>query len=201
MEKICVKSDELKSKIYIGLVHYPVYNKAGETITSGITNLDVHDLSRSALTFEVHKFYIIHPNDRQKEIFEQILGFWKTEMASFYNQHRVEALSVISFSKSIEDTIEEIRNQEKIDPIIVTTTARHRDNQISFRETRKLAENSERPILLLFGTGNGLHEITHEQADFVLTPIQNKAKYNHLSVRSAVAIVLDRLFSEEYKEE
>ena len=186
-----------KTNVYLGLVHYPVYNKAGETITSGITNLDLHDISRSAMTYDIQRFFIIHPNDRQKEIFEHILAFWKTDIAAIYNQHRVDALSVIGFSKSINDTINFIKNQENNEPIIVTTTARHLDNQVSFEKIKKMIEIAERPILLLFGTGNGLHDDTHKQADFVLNSIKQKANYNHLSVRSAVAIVLDRLFSEE----
>ena len=189
------------ANIYIGLVHYPVYNKAGETITSGITNLDVHDIARTSLTYGIKKYFLIHPNERQKEIFDHILKFWKTEIAAFYNQHRVDALSVISFSKTIEHTLEIIKNQESNDPIVITTTARFRKNQISFNETRKLIQNTERPVLILFGTGNGLHEETHEDADHILVPIQAKTNYNHLSVRSAVAIALDRLLAEEYKEE
>ena len=187
--------------IYLGLVHHPVYNKIGETITSGITNLDLHDISRSGMTYGVKNFFIIHPNDRQKEIFNHILSFWKTEIASFYNPHRVDALSIIDFSKTIEETINKIKNQEKNEPLIITTTANLRDNQISFNETRKLIHNTERPVLLLFGTGNGLSDDIHQQADYTLVPIRAATNYNHLSVRSAVAIVLDRLFSEEYKEE
>jgi len=187
--------------IYIGLMHFPVYNKAGETITSGITNLDIHDISRSAMTFDVKKFYLIHPNERQREIFERILSFWKTEIAAFYNCHRVEALSVICFSRSLIDTVNMIKYQEKNDPIIISTTAKLREKQISFDFARKLIYDTERPVLLLFGTGNGLHEEIHMQADYVLMPVRAKAKYNHLSVRSAIAIVMDRLLSDEYKEE
>ncbi len=189
------------TNIYIGLVHYPVYNKAGEIITSGITNLDVHDISRSALSYNVKQYFLIHPNERQKEIFNHILGFWKTEIAAFYNQHRVDALSVISFAKSIDESVNLIKNQENNCPIIITTTAQIIANQVKFLDVKKLIQNNQRPIFILFGTGNGLCEEIHQKADFVLEPIQARAKYNHLSVRSAVAIVLDRLLSEEYKEE
>ncbi|MCK9328590.1 MAG: RNA methyltransferase [Candidatus Cloacimonetes bacterium] len=189
------------TNIYIGLVHYPVYNKAGEVITSGITNLDVHDISRSALSYNVKNYFLIHPNQRQKEIFNQILGFWKTEMAAFYNQHRVDALSVIKFAKSIDESVNLIKNQENNHPIIITTTAQTKENQISFYNLKELIKSSQRPIYLLFGTGNGLCEEILNSSDYILSPIQAKSKYNHLSVRSAVAIVLDRLLSEEYKEE
>ena len=189
------------TNLYLGLVHYPVYNKADETITSGITNLDVHDISRSCLTYSVKKYYLIHPNQRQKEIFERLLSFWKSDVAAFYNPHRVDALTVINFAETIKDTIKLINNQEGDDPIIITTTARHRQDQTSYEYAKKLIDTSERPILLLFGTGNGLHDTIHDMADYVLVPIQATAKYNFLSVRSAVAIILDRLLSEEYREE
>jgi hypothetical protein len=188
-------------RIYLGLVHSPVYNKSNEVITSGITNLDVHDISRSAMTYGVKSFFLIHPNERQKEIFEHILRFWKSDVGCFFNPHRVDALSIINFSDSIEMTIDLIRKQEGSDPIIITTTARRRDNQKSFLQTSDIIELSDRPVLILFGTGNGLHESVHETADFVLVPIQATSGYNHLSVRSAVAIVLDRLLSVKYKEE
>ena len=190
-----------KKSIYMGIVHYPVLNKTGETITSGITNLDVHDCSRSALTFGIKKFFLIHPNERQKEIFENILDFWKTELAAFYNKHRVAALKIINFTKTIDDTVNLIKNQEGHDPIIITTTAASYDGQIAFSDMKKMINSSKRPILLLFGTGNGLHKSVHHSADYTLVPIKGIGKYNHLSVRSAVAIVLDRLLSDEYKEE
>jgi len=163
--------------------------------------MDVHDISRSCLTYGVKKYFLIHPNQRQREIFERLLSFWKTDIAAFYNQHRVDALTVIDFAISIEETTQLINNQEGNDPIIITTTARHRQDQIGFEFTKRLIETTERPILLLFGTGNGLHDSIHEMADHVLIPIQATAKYNFLSVRSAVAIILDRLLSEEYREE
>ena len=47
----------------------------------------------------------------------------------------------------------------------------------------------EAPYLILFGTGWGL---TSE----ILEPIRGKTKYNHLCVRSAVSIILDRLLGE-----
>ncbi len=188
------------SKIYLGLVHYPVNNREGDIITSSITNLDIHDISRSAITFGVNKFFIIHPNERQKEIFTKIVSFWKTDLAKYYNKDRVEALTVIDFLPSIEDSIKKVKNQDGRDPIVITTTAAKMDGQLSFSQSKRLFKE-ERSILLLFGTGNGLTKEVHQKADFILEPIIGPTLYNHLSVRSAVAIVLDRLTSDKYKEE
>lgn len=46
-----------KSKVYIALLHYPVYNKKMEVITTSITNLDIHDIARVARTYEVDGFF------------------------------------------------------------------------------------------------------------------------------------------------
>jgi hypothetical protein len=51
----------------------------------------------------------------------------------------------------------------------------------------------EKPVLLLFGTGWGLSPEIIQSVDFMLQPIQGPTHYNHLSVRSAVAILLYEL--------
>jgi hypothetical protein len=43
------------------------------------------------------------------------------------------------------------------------------------------------------GTGWGVTETILAQADHALEPIQGGTDYNHLSVRSAAAIILDRV--------
>ena len=50
--------------------------------------------------------------------------------------------------------------------------------------------------LLLFGTGWGLTEEVMNSSKYILEPIRGNTKYNHLSVRSAVSIILDRLLGE-----
>jgi hypothetical protein len=52
---------------------------------------------------------------------------------------------------------------------------------------------SDRPYLLALGTAWGLSEDFIAEADHVLDPILGDTDYNHLSVRSAAAIMLDRL--------
>ncbi len=49
-------------------------------------------------------------------------------------------------------------------------------------------------MLLIFGTGWGLAPAVVAEADALLEPIRSAVgDYNHLSVRSACAIALDRL--------
>lgn len=185
----------MKPNVYVGLVHHPVYNKFRKVVTTSITNLDIHDISRTCLTFDVKIFFIINPIQTQKQMLNRVLKFWKSEIANEYNPDRVNALSIIKYAESIESSIQKIKKQEEVDPIIITTTAVKQKNQLKFEEYFKLKIN--KPILLLFGTGNGLTDKVHNLADYILEPIYGVQNYNHLSVRSAAAIVLDRLYSEK----
>ena len=182
----------MQSNIYLGLVHHPVYNKFGDVVTTSITNLDIHDIARSCKTFGLKKFFIINPLNTQELLLNRILKFWKSDIALEYNSDRVQALSLIEYAVDIETAVKKISLQED-DCLVVSTTAARLKQQISIYDLRKFKS----PVLLLFGTGNGLTKEIHEQADHVLKPIEGKENYNHLSVRSAVAIVLDRLSSEK----
>jgi hypothetical protein len=48
-------------KKYLGLVHHPIKNKRGDVVTTSVTNLDIHDIARSARTFGFDGYYIITP--------------------------------------------------------------------------------------------------------------------------------------------
>ena len=183
----------MSNNLYVGLVHFPVYNKFDEVVTTSITNLDIHDISRSCRTFGVRRFFVINPLETQKKLLERILEFWDSKIAKFYNPYRADALSLIEYADTIESAVESIKKQEEDSPIIITTTAAKLNTQISYKECYKIYN----PILLLFGTGNGLTSKVHKLADYILKPIEGVGNYNHLSVRSAAAIVLDRLTSEK----
>ncbi len=186
-----------KSKFFLGLVHNPVYNKFNEIVTTSITNLDVHDISRSCLTFGVENYFLINRLESQQELYRKINKFWQSEIALKYNSDRVEALSIIRYALTIDEAIKKIEIQEKVCPLVVSTTAVKMNDQIEFGLLKSIINENEKPVLLLFGTGNGLTNEVHDKADFVLMPIYGESNYNHLSVRSAVAIILDRLISEK----
>jgi hypothetical protein len=181
-----------KNNLYVGLVHYPVYNKFNEIVTTSITNLDIHDISRSCKTFGVARFYVINPYPTQQKILNRILKFWESEIAGKYNSDRVNALNLVFYADSIESATQQIKIQEEECPAIITTTAAQMDKQISFQNAYQI----KGPIFLLFGTGNGLTREVHDMADHILEPVKGD-NYNHLSVRSAAAIVLDRLSSDK----
>ena len=185
-------------KLYLGLVHHPIKNKLGELVTTSVTNLDIHDISRSCRTFGVKKYFIITPFEAQKQLVDSILGHWEQDHANAYNPDRQDALAIARAVDSIETAIAQITEIEGKRPLIAVTGANFETFDGDVKELTKKLEVLNMPCFLLFGTGWGLHPIALEKAEFKLSPIisKNSDGYNHLSVRSAVAIYLDRLFGE-----
>jgi hypothetical protein len=180
---------------YIGLVHGPVKAKDGQEITTSVTNLDIHDISRSARTFGFKRYFIVTPIKNQQQMVNKILGFWKTDTGLIYNPDRKDALAEAQVIDSIEDAIAEITRIEGKKPCVVVTGANFEKDDGDEKELFRKINLDGNPMFLLFGTGWGLTAPVVEQADFRLKPIFGIANdgYNHLSVRSAVAIYCDRL--------
>ena len=176
----------------IALIHYPVINKTGETIGSAVTNLDLHDIARAARTFGVDHYYIVTPYSDQQTLVQEILDHWQTGYGATYNPARKSALDRVKIAASLDEVITQVTEQRAQKPLLLTTSARVQKNSISYRETRRRIATGE-PILLLFGTAHGLAPELKETADYTLPPIESTTGYNHLSVRSAVSIILDRL--------
>src|SRR5690606_33498348 len=93
---------------YIGLVHGPVRAKDGKEITTSVTNLDIHDISRSARTFGFQHYFLITPIKNQQQMVNKILGFWESDSGLIYNPDRKNALAEAQVLDSIEMAIEEI---------------------------------------------------------------------------------------------
>jgi len=183
-------------RLYLGLVHYPIKNKLGELVTTSVTNLDIHDISRSCRTFGVKNYFIITPFKAQQELVASILGHWEQDQANAYNPDRQDALAIAKCVESIDYAIKEITKIEGVAPLIAVTGANFESIDGDVLQLTKKLESGNMPCFLLFGTGWGLHPMALEKADFKLSPIisKNSDGYNHLSVRSAVAIYLDRFF-------
>lgn len=185
-------------KLYLGLVHHPIKNKLGELVTTSVTNLDIHDISRSCRTFGVKKYFIITPFMAQTELVQEILGHWEQDHANAFNPDRQDALSIARVVDSIDTAVSQITEIEGKRPLIAVTGANFETFDGDVKELTKKMEVLNMPCFLLFGTGWGLHQLALDKAEFKLSPIisKNSDGYNHLSVRSAVAIYLDRLFGE-----
>jgi len=169
----------------IALLHYPCMDKNGEEVTTAITNLDLHDLARVCLTYGIDKLYIVHPYQVQRDFAEKIMAHWRTGYGGRYNPLRKKAFEVIRLAESID----EIKADDN--PLIVVTSARGLNNAISWADLKNWVNKDN--ICLVFGTGWGLADRFLEKADAVVEPIDAGTGYNHLSVRSAVSIAIDRL--------
>ena len=178
--------------LYLALIHYPVVDKRGDIIASALTNLDLHDISRAAKTYGVKTFYVVTPLSDQKVLAKKIISHWTEGAGAVYNPARRSALELIKIRDSVLDVAEDIRKVENSSPKTVTTSARRYPASIGFAEFREILK-SDTPHLLYFGTAWGLADSFITEADFVLEPITGTTGYNHLSVRSAAAIILDRL--------
>ncbi len=179
--------------LYIGLVHYPVLSREGRVSATAITGLDIHDLARSARTYDVKAYYVITPLLSQRQIAERIKRYW-LELKEDDPTHRAEALQLVTVVASLEDSLTRVFAEEGIKPLLIGTSARRLlREQISYEELRRRIEQDREPVYILFGTGWGLADEIIERVDYLLPPIWGPGEYNHLSVRAAAAIILDRL--------
>jgi len=181
--------------LYLGLVHYPIRNKNDELVTTSVTNMDIHDISRSCRTFGVKQYHIITPLEAQHQLLEKILGHWEEDKNGAYNPDRQDALAVARLSRSIENSLSIIEQTEGQKPKVYVTGANFEGYDIKASAVKEQVVIDKCPIFLIFGTGWGLHSQALELADYYVEPIfgQSEDGYNHLSVRSAVAIYLDRI--------
>lgn len=182
----------LGGQVEVALVHYPVANKNGETIGSAVTNLDIHDIARAGRTFGVATYYIVTPYEDQQQLVAEILDHWLTGRGSVYNENRKAALSLVRICESLEALSAQVEAEGVGRPTVLATCARPQPNTVSYEAVRQRLAAGER-FLLLFGTGWGLTPAVMATVDATLPPITGATAYNHLSVRSAAAIVLDRL--------
>ena len=179
-------------RVAIALVHHPVFDGQGSIVTTAVTNLDVHDLARSARTYGCSDYFVVHPIAAQRELVERIREHWTDGSSGKRIPDRREALTVLRIVDSLEAAIAALGGRDSVD--VWVTAARRLGNTLSFADARTRIEGEGRPVLVVFGTGWGLAPAVVESADALLEPIRPvHGDYNHLSVRAACAIALDRL--------
>ena len=182
-------------RVAIALVHYPVLDGQGAIVTTAVTNLDVHDLARSARTYGVSDYFIVHPIAAQRELVERIRAHWTDGSSGRRIPDRREALTVLRIEESLDDAIGKLGGPDAVE--VWVTAARNVGPAISFADARSRLNAEGRTVLILFGTGWGLAAAVVESAHAVLEPILPlQGEYNHLSVRAACAIALDRLLGQ-----
>jgi hypothetical protein len=179
--------------LYIALLHYPVYNKAGKVVTTAIANMDIHDIARLAKTYGLCGFYVINPIPTQRSLAQEIIDHWREGYGATYNKSRKEAFDLVSLKVSLDEVTKEIEKLSGHPPKTIVTSANFNEGYLTFTSLRKMLKSNNLPYLLIFGTGSGIADEVIQNADYRLEAIKGDGGYNHLAVRSAVAIILDRV--------
>ncbi|HEX2385643.1 MAG TPA: tRNA (guanosine(37)-N1)-methyltransferase TrmD [Candidatus Binatia bacterium] len=181
------------AKLYIALLHHPVYDKNHEIVTTAVTNMDVHDIARAARTYGLKGFYVVTPVKALQKLSLKIIAHWETGYGAEYNETRKEALALARVTDTLDDTIIDIERECGEKPRLIVTSARKGDRRSPFTRMRNMLSRETAPFLILLGTGWGLTDEVLARSDYIVEPIEGDSDYNHLSVRSAAAIILDRL--------
>lgn len=178
---------------YLTLMHSQVLIKGKGVGHTSIASLDIHDIARTSKTFDIKQFFLVSQLVDQRNILASFLKFWHSREGKNYNQSRYDAVALVNAEENLTKVVKRIEEQEGKKPIIIATSAQQHGNteQIDYYSQGRIWQQ-ERPVLFLFGTGQGLADEVLDQCDYILAPIQGMSDYNHLSVRAAVAIILDR---------
>ncbi|MBL9016385.1 MAG: tRNA (guanosine(37)-N1)-methyltransferase TrmD [Myxococcales bacterium] len=189
-------------RTHLALVHHPVFDRTGKIVTTSLTNFDIHDLARSSMTYGLAAYHLVTPVTSQREKAEHIAKLWLDETdlprKPPASGSRAGALARVRTADSIETVIAELTAEYGTAPLVVATSARAESFPGVPRRTPEelVAEAAVRPepLLVLLGTGWGLADHLIPSVSRLLAPIEGRSDWNHLSVRSAGAILLDRLF-------
>lgn len=179
----------MTARLAIALVHHPVLDAQGGIVTSTLTNIDVHDLSRSARTYGCSDFFVVHPIEAQRTLCSRIVEHWTTGSSAKRIPDRKDALALVR----IVDTLADAKSALGANTRVWVTAAREIGTTLSWPDASASLKTDDRPVVLVFGTSWGLAPEVTSAADAVLAPIDGGSGWNHLSVRAACAIALDRL--------
>ena len=178
--------------LYVALVHYPVTNKRGKVVGSALTTMDLHDIARACKTFGVRGFFVVTPYEDQAVLADQVIRHWTKGVGKELNPHRKMALELITLSESLDEAVKMVETGNRMPAVTVATSARDLEETVTPKELKE-TPMGQTPHILVFGTAWGLTDEVIEACDLRLAPIKGAGDYNHLSVRSAVSIYLDRL--------
>lgn len=182
--------------IYVALVHHPVRNRHGDTVATAVTNLDIHDLARAARTYSVRGTLIVTPIEQQRSLVRRIVGHWVEGEGASHNPIRAQAFQGVDVAVDVDEASRIVEEQTGAHPAWVATGANLDTHITDYSALRRRISSEEGALLLLFGTGWGLTDSILSRCHLRLPAIRalpGRDGYNHLSVRSAVSIILDRL--------
>lgn len=183
------------NNLYVALIHYPVMNKKAQTVGSALTTIDLHDIARASITFGVQGFHVITPYEDQARLAEEVMDHWTKGVGGTINPDRKAALELVRVTQSFDETISLIKKERNEPVVTIATSAKKTEGSITTNKLRQELKNNASHVLI-FGTAWGLAGELIDKCDYILDPIYGKKGYNHLSVRSAASIYLDRIIND-----
>ena len=181
-----------RNQIHLALRHDGVTDRNGRPINSSVTQVDVHDFCRLTLTYGLAGFHCVTPLPAQHQITQNIIGFWRSDVGKRYNPDREQALTRLQLHQSFDELETALTTDAGEKPLFLGTSARPQRKSFDFDQVYNTISGSGRQVVIQFGTAWGLSEAQLNRCDWVLPPINGYDGYNHLSVRCAAAILLDR---------
>ncbi|MDQ6997536.1 MAG: RNA methyltransferase [Mariprofundus sp.] len=172
------------SEIAVALLHYPILNRHGETSTTAITSIDVHDFARTCAFYDVGPVYFVHPAAGMHALLGDMTNYYLSGAGGERNPARKTMLQAVRCVYSLQEILDEDDYQ------LWYTSAT--PPEVNCIDPSKLLELGGKH-LIVFGTGWGLDLKNLPEENGWLSPIEGVGKVRHLSVRGALAIYLDRL--------
>ncbi len=182
----------LGRNLFVALVHFPVLDREGKETCTSLTNLDIHDIARLCATYGLGGYFVCTPLEDQQVLAQELVEHWTTGEGKKTNPDRARALAEVNIVASLAAACLEIENTCGMVPWMVATSAR--EGHFSVQDLRQLLKNE--PVLLVLGTGHGLAPDVLAACKGTLRSLRFLDSYNHLAVRSAAAIIVDRILGD-----
>lgn len=180
------------------LVHHPVMLDAKNSGVSSLTNFDIHDIARISCSYAMGPFYVVTPLEEQQRLLSEILRHWTDGPGGRGNPDRAKALRLVRPALSLDAAMTDLERQTGRRPRLVVSSAvwpsgRNAPPPLTCADVLEWCRGG--PVLLCLGTAHGLAPEVLARSDGQLRPLRF-LQYNHLSVRSAAAILADRILGD-----
>lgn len=180
------------------LVHHPVQIERKKEGISSLTNLDIHDIARISASYGMGLLYVVTPLQDQRLLLQNLLRHWTLGRVAQNHPDRARALRYVRVVASIDEAIEQATLERGIRPYLAASSASwSHGNKGCAPVTPGYIKNvlGQKPVMLFLGTAQGLADSVIKRCDRQLRPLRF-LDYNHLSVRSAAAIIADRILGD-----
>ena len=138
----------------VALVHHPVLDGSGAIVTTAVTNLDVHDLARSARTFGCTDYFVVHPIAAQRELVKRIRDHWTEGSGGRRIPDRREALGILRIVESLDVAFEQLGGRSRVE--VWATAARPLGSTLTLKRRARVwraRDPSAHPIRNRLGSG------------------------------------------------